>query len=90
VRVLLAGWFSFLDGEVTAGDVLALEAVRRSLGEARIGYEVAWSPAFRPDGPASGIGGWPASGRGRRPERAPRTCGYFPPASHQSPRICGC
>lgn len=50
VRVLLAGWFSFLKGEVTAGDVLALEAVRRSLGEARIGYEVAWSPAFRPDG----------------------------------------
>ena len=50
IRVLLAGWFSFLNGEVTAGDVLALEAVRRSLGEARIGYEVAWSPAFRPDG----------------------------------------
>jgi hypothetical protein len=47
-RVLLTGWFSFLHGEATAGDVLALEAVRRSLDQAGIGYEVAWSPVFRP------------------------------------------
>jgi hypothetical protein len=50
MRVLLAGWFSFLHGEVTAGDALALEAVRGALGTQGIGYDVAWSPVFRPDG----------------------------------------
>jgi hypothetical protein len=45
---LLTGWFSFLHGEATAGDVLALAAVERALGRAGIGYEVAWSPVFRP------------------------------------------
>ena len=47
VRVLLTGWFTFLHGEVTAGDVLALEAVQRALDRAGIGYETAWSPVFR-------------------------------------------
>ncbi|HEY0718264.1 MAG TPA: polysaccharide pyruvyl transferase family protein, partial [Streptosporangiaceae bacterium] len=47
-RVLLTGWFSFLHGEATAGDVLALEAVQGALDRAGIGYEVAWSPVFRP------------------------------------------
>jgi hypothetical protein len=47
-RVLLTGWFSFLHGEATAGDVLALDAVRQALGEAGIGYDVAWSPVFQP------------------------------------------
>ena len=47
-RVLLTGWFSFLHGEATAGDVLALAAVEQALGRAGIGYEVAWSPVFRP------------------------------------------
>ncbi|WP_055590119.1 polysaccharide pyruvyl transferase family protein [Streptacidiphilus griseoplanus] len=49
-RVLLTGWFSFLHGEATAGDVLALEAVRRALDGAGIPHDTAWSPAFRPDG----------------------------------------
>ena len=48
VRVLLTGWFTFLHGEVTAGDVLALEAVQRALDRAGIGYDAAWSPVFRP------------------------------------------
>ncbi|HWG12098.1 MAG TPA: polysaccharide pyruvyl transferase family protein [Streptosporangiaceae bacterium] len=47
-RVLLTGWFSFLHGEATAGDVLALDAVRRALDDAGLGYDVAWSPVFRP------------------------------------------
>ena len=47
-RVLLTGWFSFLHGEATAGDVLALNAVRQALDQAGVSYEVAWSPVFRP------------------------------------------
>ncbi|MEU1710411.1 polysaccharide pyruvyl transferase family protein [Streptomyces sp. NPDC005706] len=47
-RLLLAGWFSFLHGEVTAGDVLALDRVRDVLGRAGIAHDVAWSPGFRP------------------------------------------
>jgi hypothetical protein len=49
-RILLTGWFSFLHGEATAGDLLALNAVRRSLDQAALGYDVAWSPVFRPGG----------------------------------------
>ncbi|MCW2890057.1 MAG: hypothetical protein QOE54_182 [Streptosporangiaceae bacterium] len=52
MRVLLTGWFSFLHGEITAGDALALEAVRGALDETRIRYDVAWSPVFRPAGPS--------------------------------------
>ncbi|MCW2869010.1 polysaccharide pyruvyl transferase family protein [Actinacidiphila oryziradicis] len=48
-RVLLTGWFSFLEGEATAGDVLAAEAVRHALQRASVPYETAWSPMFRPD-----------------------------------------
>ena len=47
-RVLLTGWFSFLHGEATAGDVLAAQTVQRALEDAGIGYDVAWSPVFRP------------------------------------------
>lgn len=47
-RVLLTGWFSFLHGEATAGDVLALERVRDVLGRAGVAHDVAWSPGFRP------------------------------------------
>ncbi|MFD0691114.1 polysaccharide pyruvyl transferase family protein [Actinomadura fibrosa] len=50
MRVLVTGWPSFLHGEATAGDVLAMEAVRSALGEAGIGCDLAWSPVFRPDG----------------------------------------
>lgn len=46
MRILLTGWFSFVHGEATAGDVLSLDAVRSVLG--RRPYDVAWSPVFRP------------------------------------------
>ncbi|MCW2901252.1 MAG: polysaccharide pyruvyl transferase [Streptosporangiaceae bacterium] len=50
MRVLLTGWFSFVHGEVTAGDALALAAVHGRLVRAGIPCETAWSPVFRPDG----------------------------------------
>ncbi|WP_030664094.1 polysaccharide pyruvyl transferase family protein [Streptomyces cellulosae] len=50
-RILLTGWFSFLDGEATAGDVLALHRVQEVLRRAGLDQEVAWSPGFRPAGP---------------------------------------
>ncbi|MDN0200645.1 polysaccharide pyruvyl transferase family protein [Streptomyces sp. S.PNR 29] len=49
-RILLTGWFSFLDGEATAGDVLALHRVQDVLGRAGHAYDVVWSPGFRADG----------------------------------------
>lgn len=49
-RALVTGWFSFLHGEVTAGDVLALRRVEEVLTTAGVSYDTAWSPAFRPDG----------------------------------------
>ncbi|WP_232839203.1 polysaccharide pyruvyl transferase family protein [Streptomyces triticisoli] len=48
-RILLTGWFSFLDGEATAGDVLALHRVEEVLRRAGLDHDVAWSPGFRPD-----------------------------------------
>jgi hypothetical protein len=51
-RVLLTGWFSFLHGEATAGDLLALTAMRQELDQAGIAYDTAWSPSFRPRGPS--------------------------------------
>ncbi|MET9366566.1 polysaccharide pyruvyl transferase family protein [Streptomyces griseoflavus] len=50
-RVLLTGWFSFRDGEATAGDVLALRRVEEVLRGSGTAYDVAWSPAFLPDAP---------------------------------------
>jgi hypothetical protein len=50
VRVLVVGWFSFLHGEATAGDLLALEAVRSTLRDAGIEHEVAWSAVMCPAG----------------------------------------
>lgn len=47
-RVLVTGWPSFLHGEATAGDVLAMQAVATQLGTADVPYEMAWSPVFRP------------------------------------------
>ncbi|MDJ1132822.1 polysaccharide pyruvyl transferase family protein [Streptomyces iconiensis] len=47
-RVLLSGWFSFLHGEVTAGDVLALRRVQEVLDQGGVPYDTAWSPGFRP------------------------------------------
>jgi len=47
-RVLVTGWFSFPDGEVTAGDFLAEQAVTAALGRLGVPYESAWSPHFAP------------------------------------------
>lgn len=49
-RALLTGWFSFLDGEVTAGDVLALRRVQELLESRGTPYDTAWSPGFLADG----------------------------------------
>lgn len=46
-RVLVTGWPSFLHGEATAGDVLAMEAVAGEL-RSRAAVDLAWSPRFRP------------------------------------------
>lgn len=48
--VLVTGWPSFPDGEATAGDVLAMEAVSGRLAAAGVPHDLAWSPALRPDG----------------------------------------
>lgn len=50
MRVLVTGWFSFLHGEATAGDVGAAETVCAALRSAGIPHDVAWSPVFRPEG----------------------------------------
>lgn len=47
-RILVAGWFSFPDGEATAGDVACATAVCAALDAAGMEHEAAWSPAFRP------------------------------------------
>lgn len=52
MRVLITGWPSFLHGEATAGDVLAMEAVFEALTGAGVPSEMAWSPVFRPAGPS--------------------------------------
>ena len=49
-RVLIVGWPSFLHGEATAGDVLAMEAARAALSGAGFRCDLAWSPVFRPGG----------------------------------------
>ncbi|MFC7818263.1 MULTISPECIES: polysaccharide pyruvyl transferase family protein [unclassified Streptomyces] len=46
----MTGWFSFLHGEATAGDVLALRRVEEVLGGAGLAYDVVWSPGFRAEG----------------------------------------
>ncbi|MGW7257374.1 polysaccharide pyruvyl transferase family protein [Streptomyces sp. NPDC054834] len=48
-KALLTGWFSFADGEATAGDVLALDRVQGILEGAGYAYDTVWSPAFKPD-----------------------------------------
>lgn len=49
MRVLIVGWPSFVDGEATAGDELALRRVRTVLQAAGIGCDTAYSPRFRQD-----------------------------------------
>jgi Polysaccharide pyruvyl transferase len=52
LRVLVTGWASFTHGEATAGDVLAMEAVRSALQDRGIACDLAWSRVFRPTGRA--------------------------------------
>ncbi|TMQ94426.1 polysaccharide pyruvyl transferase family protein [Actinomadura soli] len=47
----MTGWPSLGNGEATAGDVLAMEAVRRGLADADVECDLAWGPVLRPDGP---------------------------------------
>lgn len=49
-RALVTGWFSFLDGEATAGDLLALRRVAQVLDELGVPHDVAFSPRFRSGG----------------------------------------
>ncbi|MGP2442556.1 polysaccharide pyruvyl transferase family protein [Streptomyces sp. JW3] len=49
-KILVTGWFSFLHGEATAGDVLALRRVAAVLRGAGLAHDVVWSPGFRADG----------------------------------------
>lgn len=46
----MVGWFSFVHGEATAGDVLSMESVRPVLDGAGYPYDVAWSPVMCPPG----------------------------------------
>src|SRR4029453_846118 len=41
VRALIAGWFSFVDGEATAGDMLAAAAVEQALTENGLAHDTA-------------------------------------------------
>lgn len=49
-RVLVTGWPSLPDGEATAGDVLAMDAVAGRLAAAGVPSDLAWSPVLRPGG----------------------------------------
>jgi hypothetical protein len=53
MRVLVAGWFSMHDGEITAGDMLACETVRGWLAAAGVAHDVAAIDGFRADGDVS-------------------------------------
>jgi hypothetical protein len=50
MRVLVMGWFSTDDGEITAGDMLACATVRGWLAAAGVPHDVAAIPGFRSDG----------------------------------------
>ncbi|NYE48230.1 hypothetical protein HDA32_003350 [Spinactinospora alkalitolerans] len=52
MRVLVTGWFSFVDGEATAGDVGSARTVAEALSGAGVEHDIAWSPMFRPEGPS--------------------------------------
>lgn len=49
-RVLVTGWSSVLHGEATAGDVLAMRTVERSLRTSGIRHDTAWSRVMCPPG----------------------------------------
>ncbi len=47
MRVLITGWFSTDDGEITAGDMLAGRTVSRWLAEAGVPHDIAVAAGFR-------------------------------------------
>lgn len=49
MRVLVAGWPSFVHGVATAGDVLAMRCVQAAVTSAGITADLAWSPRFEAD-----------------------------------------
>jgi hypothetical protein len=49
-RVLITGWFSFEEAEVTAGDLLARDTLRSWLAAEGVAHEVAVASAFRQPG----------------------------------------
>jgi hypothetical protein len=53
MRVLVTGWFSLEDGELTAGDALACETVRAWLSTAGVPHDVAAIDGFRGNGDLS-------------------------------------
>ncbi|WP_182347468.1 polysaccharide pyruvyl transferase family protein [Tomitella gaofuii] len=50
MQILLTSWASFVHGEATAGDVLAMRRVAHRLDSAAIRYDTCWSPHYRPAG----------------------------------------
>jgi hypothetical protein len=50
VRVLVTGWFSFDEAEITAGDLLARDTAVRWLAESGLPHDVAVAGNFRRDG----------------------------------------
>lgn len=61
MRVLVTGWFGTEDGEITAGDALAGDTVRRWLAEADVPHDVAMAAGFRRDGELAPAGVDPAA-----------------------------
>ncbi|MUL42906.1 polysaccharide pyruvyl transferase family protein [Streptomonospora sp. PA3] len=51
MRALVTGWFGFLHGEATAGDVGAAATVSAALDEAGVPHDIGRSPNTRIDGP---------------------------------------
>lgn len=52
-RVLVTGWFSFPDGEITAGDLLARDAAVADLRSLGVAHDVAMTRTFLRGGPGS-------------------------------------
>lgn len=50
MRALITGWFGMQDGEITAGDALAAQAIRGWLRAAGVPHDMAMADGFRHDG----------------------------------------
>lgn len=56
MRALVAGWFSLVHGEATAGDLLAADTACAWLRDAGVDHDLALSPAFREAAPTEDRG----------------------------------